>query len=144
PAGIAAMLLIYVCFPRSLVGGAAHLAVYPAQGKILLDGKPLADASVSLHAVGVRDPRYPSPRAVTRADGTFVLGTYATDDGAPAGEFKVTVQCFKQLRKVDGESEGTPLPKNVLPARLANPETSRLTVRIKEEENDLPALTLMP
>jgi hypothetical protein len=60
------------------------------------------------------------------------------------GEFKVTVQCFRQLRKIENESEGTPLQKNVLPARLANPETSRLTVRILEGENQLPALELTP
>ena len=140
----AAVVLLYACFPRSLFGNTGQLPVHPAQGKVLLDGQPLANATICLHPVGTRDIHFPRPRAVSRADGSFVLGTYGPDDGAPVGEFKVTVQCFKQLRKVENESEGAPLQKNVLPPWLANPETSRLSVRIKEGDNDIPALVLTP
>jgi hypothetical protein len=141
-ASVAAIVLLLACFPRSLFGHSAHPPVFPAQGKITFEGEPLAHATICLHPVGIKDIHFPRPRAVSGADGSFVLGTYNADDGAPAGEFKVTVQCFKQLRKVENESEGAPLPKNVLPRRLANPETSRLIVHVQEGDNQIPTLVI--
>jgi hypothetical protein len=143
-AAVAALVLVFAFFPRILFGNSAHLPVFPAEGKVVFEGQPLASATICLHPTGGKDIHFPRPRAVSGGDGSFIVGTYGTEDGAPVGEFKVTVQCFRQLHKVENESEGAPLPRNVLPARLANPETSRLTVRIQEGENHIPTLVLTP
>lgn len=75
------------------------------------------------------------------SDGTFVLGTYGKDDGAPAGEYVATVQWFVKLdlRDLDGELA----PRNLLPSRYRSIKTSGLNIRIQEGENQLPAINLM-
>jgi hypothetical protein len=135
-AGIAlpvVILLIVVGSVKSRHAG--RVRVYPAQGRASLDGKPIPNASLFLHPIGANSPQVPRPRAVVREDGTFALGTYRKDDGAPAGDYKVTVQWF-------GASSPGGMPRNQLPPRYANADTSGLTVRIKEGENHLPALEL--
>ncbi len=72
---------------------------------------------------------------MVQEDGTFAVGTYGKDDGAPAGEYRVTVQCFNKVR-------GQDMPANVLPARYAAPDTSGLTVRIQEGDNQLSPIQL--
>jgi hypothetical protein len=114
-----------VVFRSSLFGSSGRLRVYPASGKVEFVGKPLANASIFLHPVGVKAANFPRPRAVVGADGTFVLGTYRKDDGAPPGDYKVTVQWFHKANPRD-------MPRNVLPPRYAGAETSGLTLRINK------------
>ena len=78
--------------------------------------------------------------ALVKDDGSFVLGTYGKEDGAPPGEYRVSVQWLVQTQKI--ETEGNPLPRNLLPARYGNFETSGLDVQIQQGENVLPALQL--
>ncbi len=78
-------------------------AVVPAGGKVLLqqaDGKvtPMAGAHVVLIPINAdtRLPAYPSARA--GPDGSFRLGTFGADDGAPAGDYVVTVEWHDRSR----------------------------------------------
>jgi serine/threonine-protein phosphatase CPPED1 len=100
----------------------------PARGKVLFDGQPVAGAEVVLQSLS----KGPSADAVTGADGTFVLSTYMADDGAPAGEYAVTIV----WRKPRYEASGKP-GKNLLPARYAQKGTSPLKAIIKTGKNDL-------
>ena len=66
-----------------------RLAVVPVKGKLLIGGKPAARANVVLHPA---DPRVVvRPVAFTEADGSFRLMTYGVDDGAPVGNYVVTI-----------------------------------------------------
>ncbi len=67
--------------------------------------------------------------------GTVRLSTFAQDDGAPAGEYKVTVEQWTTLRPDEG-------PANRLPAKYAKPETSGLTATVSDRPTDLPTLEL--
>ena len=91
--GIAGLVLI--CFglrPHR----SSHVHVYHAQGQATLDGKPIANASIWLDPVWTKEPGFPRPHAISQADGSFVLETYDKEDGAPEGEYKVSVQaCAK-------------------------------------------------
>jgi tetratricopeptide (TPR) repeat protein len=133
-AGAAVLVVLLVVF-RSHLRGSGRVRVYPAQGKAEYEGKPLANATVFLHPVGVKNPVYPRPRAVVQEDGSFALGTYRKDDGAPAGEYKVTVQWF-------GTRPGSSTPVNLLPPKYGGADTSGLTVRIEEGKNLLPPIQL--
>jgi tetratricopeptide (TPR) repeat protein len=142
--GIAALILLYLGFPMRLFGTSDRLKVFPARGQITFAGKPMSGAMIVLHPAGGKDPDFPRPRAVVGDDGSFVLGTYASDDGAPPGEYQVAVQWFRKARR-DKNAEvegGGQTAHNVLPARYGRPETSGLTVHIQEGENQLPALQL--
>jgi hypothetical protein len=74
------------------------------------------------------------PTATVQADGTFALTTFTKGDGAPPGDYVVTVQWFRVAK--DGSVGGNSLPK-----RYASPSTSPLSVTIREGKNDLPPFT---
>ena len=66
--------------------------LYPVHGRVLLDGKPMAGAMIILHPVGEVGLNGLKPRALADADGWFKVYTYAIGDGAPAGQYAVTIQ----------------------------------------------------
>ncbi len=66
-------------------------AVHPVSGKLLVAGKPAANAEVVLYPLGGEEMSLVRPHAVVEADGSYHLTTFATRDGAPAGDFAVTV-----------------------------------------------------
>src|SRR5262249_31591074 len=77
-------------------------------------------------------------RALADCNQVIALGTYGKEDGAPPGEYRVTVQWFSRRDRKDARR----LPDNVLPAKHARAETSDLAMRIQAEKNELPALRL--
>ena len=137
---LAVLLLAYFFFPANLFGRSGRVAVYAVQGKIEFEGKAIPNAAIYLHPIGETDPQTPRPRGTAREDGSFVLGTYGNDDGAPAGEYKVTVQWYKRAELKD--ADGGRLQKNLLQARYAAATTSGLTVEIRAGENQIPVIKL--
>ena len=76
-----------------------HL-VYPSCGVVTKAGTPVANATVIFHPVDPKTIQLPAgkkgieiakPTTTTDKDGKFDLSTYLAKDGAPAGEYKVTV-----------------------------------------------------
>jgi hypothetical protein len=80
-------------------------------------------------------PVRPAGRAAE--DGSFTLTTYDAADGAPEGEYAVTVD----LRRRDPDAEGD-ASRSVLPARYLRPDTSPLRARIGKGKNELPPFEL--
>jgi hypothetical protein len=117
-----------------------RLPVYPVRGKVLYQGQPAAGAYVSFHPADP-DAKLPvGPRAVVGGDGSFVLSTYVKEDGAPAGDYVVTVEWRKPVRRPDGETEPGP---NLLPPRYQTPKTSGLRATVSaRSENELPPFQL--
>jgi hypothetical protein len=108
--------------------GPEILPVVPAGGKVLHQGKPLANASVSFQHVEGKV----AASGKTDAEGNFKLSTYGTDDGAPAGNYKVTV-AVSAIQEIEPgvlapEPEGG--FKSPIPAKYGNPDTSGLTVEV--------------
>jgi hypothetical protein len=83
---------------------------------------------VSLHPVEPPPAGEEAVHPIGYADeqGNFKLTTYETNDGAPPGQYKVTIIWFKEVEERMGEQP------NLLPAKYSNPETSNLTVTITE------------
>jgi hypothetical protein len=117
--------------------GKNRVAVHPVQGAIQFRGQPMEGAFVSLHpkaeAEGV-----PTPRATVAKDGSFTVSTYDGNDGAPEGEYVVTVQWYKPVRQ-GNDLVGGP---NVLPVKYACARTSDLKIRIAAGENRLQPIQL--
>jgi hypothetical protein len=110
---------------------------YPVTGKVVLPGgKPVEHATVVLHPVNDADPEAVKPRGKVGKDGTFALTTYEGQDGAPAGEYRVTVELWLASGKGD---DG---PTSRLPAKYARPETSGLTATIAPEPTSLKPIEL--
>lgn len=107
--------------------------VHPVRGQVLVDGKPAVGAFVlfipAQEPVGTPDPR---PRATVNEDGSFTLSTYGTDDGAPAGEYLVTVTWSPEGRDDEDKLQG----------RYQNPARSGLKATVKDGPNEIPAFKL--
>jgi hypothetical protein len=133
-AGLA--LLIPACSKGS------HKQVYPVRGQVLIQGRPAPQAIVTFHpAAGAPDD--PRPSAQTDDQGYFTLTSYAGGDGAPEGEYAVTVTCFRSFSQKNA-SEGDESTRNVLPPRYANPATSQLRATVSAGPNELPPLQVQP
>ncbi len=135
PSAIAAALLATA--PAGCGNGqGGRSAVYPVEGQVLWNGKPLAGAQVAFYPKGPVEGRPFFPRAQTDPNGHFQLGTYEKADGAPEGEYAVTV-LYYAVRP--GEGGAGP---NVLPKKYASAKTTDLQVKIAKDSGTLPALVL--
>jgi len=66
--------------------------LYPVHGKVLdARDKPATGALVIFHPVDRDEIRVPKPVGRVAEDGEFRLTTYTEEDGAPSGEYAVTI-----------------------------------------------------
>ncbi len=106
--------------------------VHPVRGTILYEGAPVPEARVVFHLVdGKKFKR--AGDAIVEADGAFTLTTYQANDGAPVGEYAVTVEWREPWR----DTAGRPGP-NRLPMKYAKAETSGLRAQVKTGPNEIP------
>lgn len=112
-------------------------AVYPVSGKVLVDGKPASKAEIVFHRLS-GGAALPQPIATAEADGTFRPSTRISHDGAPAGDYALTV-VWRKITTVEGEEvQGADL----LRGRYSDPGRSGLKATVKEGDNTLPAIEL--
>lgn len=106
---------------------------FPVNGKLTLGGKPLPRATVSLYSFNKDTEKHTHVAdGLSDASGRFTVTTYAKFDGAPAGEYTVTV-----VQTGKGYYDGEVPEKSNLPAKYATPGASPLRVTIKEGTNEV-------
>lgn len=122
-------------------GSEDRTPVHPAGGTVLLDGKPFAKATVVFlpakpQGRSPEDPAAAARVAETDDQGRFTLSTYEADDGAPAGEYVVTVQPAPpaSVEDTDGRPPVAPRPSAAL-AKYGTAKTSPLKFTVKDGEN---------
>jgi hypothetical protein len=137
--GFGSMLLAGICCVLTLgCNDREQIPVYPVHGRVLLNGKPLADAIVSFHTQeGGMSGTYPS--AHTDPDGQFAMTTYEHGDGAAQGSYSISIVCFRSRPLRKGQ-EGR--AQNIVPYRYASPEASGLVATVSPGNNDLPPINL--
>lgn len=114
----------------------ARPETYPVSGTVLYNDEPVEGATVIFSPVGHENGAV----GLTAANGEFQLRTFEPNDGAVAGDYKVTI------RKVEVISDGadgppaipdpTPAPleeRSFLPERYGKAASSGLTASVKEE-----------
>lgn len=106
---------------------------YPVSGRVLFEGNPAAGAVVILHRPGT--PTADRPRARADAKGEFALTTFAQNDGAPAGDYAVTVE----WKRTEDHPEGG---VDLLPASYGDPKTTKLKATVVAGRNEPLVLTL--
>src|SRR5262245_35440518 len=118
--------------------GSGEVPVFPVRGRVLdKQGNPAAGALVVLQPLGAEAK---STRAVGRTDdnGEFKLTTNKENDGAPAGEFAVTVT-WPTPKKTPFDAEGP----DKLGGALATAEKSKLRFTVeKRPDNEIPVINL--
>jgi hypothetical protein len=101
--------------------------VYPVRGKVFYEGTPTPEAEVVFHLIqGKKTRRVADGVAdgIVEADGSFRLTTYHAFDGAPAGNYAVTVVWREP--GANGRAGA-----NRLPEKYAKAGTSGLRVEVK-------------
>jgi hypothetical protein len=119
-----------------------QLPVFPSSGKITFKGAVPDGAYLALHSkTKAKAPNGQEviPTAQVRSDGTFDFSSYAAKDGAPAGEYKVTVEWHKTVKSAGGEPT---LGPNLLPPQYSKVDSSPLTIAIAPGPNELNPIVL--
>lgn len=127
-------LLVFLCFLLPACHRRAG-TLYPVHGRVLVAGKPASGALVVL--VPVHDPDALHPFGQADDAGAFTLTTRATGDGAPAGEYTVTIE-WRRKKSNPFDKEGP----DRLQGRYSDPRKSSLHARVEPMPNDLPPFQL--
>ena len=89
-----------------------------------------------LHRIGGDVDGNQKPTAITKPDGMFELTTFHAGDGAPLGDYAITVE----LRALTtGGEEPTRSGPNTLPTKYAKPETG-FKYTVIEGDNQIPPI----
>lgn len=108
--------------------GESKIPTYPVSGTVVFDdGSPVRTGTVELSS---KDHKLAATGKI-RDDGTFVLGTYESDDGACAGEHRVIVM---QLIINDGTVKHSKDHGHPVDPTFASYNTSPLTATVKAIE----------
>ena len=114
--------------------GPEKLSTTPVDGIVILNGKPAAEVSISLH----HSEGKVAPRGMSDKDGKFSISTYGKDDGAPIGKYKVTAA--KNMTKEISPGVLAPSPpggfKSDIPAKYESVNSTDISVEIKAGEKN--------
>src|SRR5262245_6999914 len=140
PLVVALVLTIALCSTVALpyLAGLANgkVKVYPVEGRLLVSGKPAGNARIVFHPVEPGNSAL-YPVGVTQPDGSYRLTTYATGDGAPAGEYIVTVIWPHEAIPIDECDCVDPVTHDRLCGLYADPTRSPLRATIRPERNEI-------
>jgi hypothetical protein len=115
-------------------GGPKRPPTFAAKGTIKQKGQPVAGALVVFHPLDKGRENDAKPVATTKDDGSFALTTFDEGDGAPAGEYGVTVVWNEQPKagkmSLSGEGgSGT----DRLGGRYGDPRSPKLKANVKAD-----------
>ena len=132
------------CSKKSDKWTAGRPPVYPASGQVLLNGEPVADATVTFQPV---DPAGKGGSALTDANGYFEAQTFEPGDGLTEGVHNVALRKVQMVDRngnvvTEIREPGSVVEKNHLPAKYGKYDESGLQVTIDSGENDLGAFKL--
>jgi hypothetical protein len=127
------VLLLLVALAAVLVSSCSdgRKPVFPVTGQVFFERNPAHHATVFFHPVDDKGPKALRPYGKVDLDGNFQLSTYGKDDGAPAGEYIVTVVWKTESENGDSDEE------QLIPARYMSPATSGLRARVQESPTQL-------
>lgn len=112
--------------------------VYPVTGKVRIDGQPGNEARLVFYPTDAADPMAPKPTAVVDEQGNLVVTTYATGDGAPAGEYKIAIEWPKMVNAFGRMQPGP----DRLNGKYKDAASSKWTVQIGSGPNALPDIDI--
>jgi hypothetical protein len=117
--------------------------LFPVHGKVVgKDNKPAAGAKVIFHPSPADTSEPLKPVGECDENGEFTLTTYTKGDGAPAGDYVITIIWLppvSQLKSPFDPAKG----RDLLDGRYASPERSRHHFKVEEQaENVVPTIVL--
>ena len=109
----------------------------------MLDGKPMVAAAIIFNPVTKFPPSASQmqPRATADENGDFTVTTYTHGDGAPAGDYLITIS-WKGEEAAGLTDGGRAETEEKAPQDFWNARTSKIRIKVKEEPNALQAWDL--
>ncbi|VTS06907.1 hypothetical protein [Tuwongella immobilis] len=109
--------------------------VVPVSGSVRFQGAAVAGGAITFHpAQSVENPRATRSLGSIDKDGNYQLTTYDTHDGAPPGEYVVTIYWPGKLPAGSPIGEVGP---DRLKGKYANPKTTKLKATVKDSPNTI-------
>lgn len=119
-------------------------ATYSVTGEVRYNGSPAKGVTVVLRPVDKSKFKWEEiPQAITDDSGRFKIHTYLSDDGAPAGEYKVGIALLQPPADDEGGDQvkrDSSAPR--FPPKYADPETSGLKATVQPKSTVLPPFEL--
>jgi hypothetical protein len=137
--------LLYLALPGcSGNTGQDRPPLYAVHGQAFFQGQPIPKAILIFHPLGQTGLGNAKPRATVSADGSFQVYSFVAGDGAPEGEYTVTVlwtkpQLDDRAKRQKSESIGS---DDTFPDRYRHPTTSGLHIQVHKGPNALPPFFL--
>jgi hypothetical protein len=138
PTRLGWLVAVFMAALAGCSGEKGRVPVFPVSGKVTVQGEPPQGALLVFHPEQRGGEEALRPTAKVKEDGSFQLTTYDGDDGAPAGDYIVTVQWNKLVKKGSDYSAGP----NVVPPAYAKPETSPWKVNVAESGKVLESMDI--
>jgi hypothetical protein len=110
--------------------GSSGLTTAPVRGKITYKGKPVPNGTVTY----VPDGDKPAATGEIQPDGTYVLTTYDSGDGAVLGKHSIMIIAQEDMAGRLPE-ERSPTPGLIVPEKYTNFAGSGLTAEVKQGDN---------
>ncbi len=114
------------------------IPTFPVQGQVRFQGQAAPGAFVVFHPLDPSAQQDVRPTGQAGPDGTFRLTTFDDHDGAPEGDYAVTIEWYKLVGKGADIQRGP----NVVPAKYGKPETTPLRFSVRQGKNDLGPLQI--
>lgn len=132
---VATLAVVVVLLPGCRKRG--WLDTYPVKGVILVDGKPAKDVKITFHPVQDMGDKPVIPSGSTNEQGEFQLSTFVTDDGAPAGEYDVTIVWPVRFNPISRLWEG-----DQLKGHYDKPDKAKMRITIEKKPQELSTIEL--
>jgi hypothetical protein len=116
---------------------------FPVTGEVRVNGEPGKGLTVVLRPVDKSKFKWQEiPQAITDDSGKFSIHTYSSNDGAPAGDYKVGIALMQPVDEEGGDQVKRDQNAIPLPPKYADPEQSGLTASVLSKATVLPAFEL--
>ncbi|MGV3608384.1 MAG: hypothetical protein ACO1RA_18410 [Planctomycetaceae bacterium] len=127
--------------------------VTQVSGQVFVENKPAKGALITLVPMQAPEDvakswKFGYPRATVGADGKFQVSTYELGDGAPPGEYRLTIiwPVMEMVEGPDGELvEGEkPVfpPQNRINTKYSEPGQTPLNIKVEEKPLEIPKYEL--
>lgn len=125
--------------------GGDRLQCVPVTGQVFWGATPAAGAQVSLipeAALATATWEMGYPRGTVADDGSVVISTYKSGDGAPAGSYVIAVYWPITLASYSPDAEDAIEPPDRLYGKYSNPRQSTLRAVVEDQTTTLPPIDL--
>ncbi len=120
-------------------GAPSPPAFYSVKGTVLLDGKPVRYANVTLTPKDSTDEDTPAATGITNANGEFSIRSMMGPgyEGALPGEYWISLSTPRQA-----PADANGAKPTVIPQKYRNPRSAKISISVGQQANDLGTIRL--